>query len=339
MRAPAFWWKAPGFQAAALAPFGAIYGAVAGARLGRTGARASVPVICIGDPTVGGAGKTPTAIAVAEILLELREKPFFVTRGYGGREKGPLLLKILEHGAQDVGDEPLLLAAVAPVVVSADRVAGAKLAAESGASVIVMDDGFQNPALAKDVSLLVIDGTSGVGNGLVFPAGPLRAPLKAQFERADAIVLIGKGERGENAAALAAALGKSILRAHLSPEAESVAEIKDAKILAYAGIGRPAKFFATLEAAGCRIAERREFPDHHPYTENDARELLDAARTRNLTLVTTAKDHARMYKNAALNELADASRVLPVDLHFEDEAALKALVQAAIRRRARSNAL
>lgn len=335
MRAPAFWWKAPGFQAAALAPLGAIYGAIAGARLRQAGTRADVPVICIGDPTVGGAGKTPTAIAVAEILLELGEKPFFVTRGYGGSEKGPVIVKILEHGAQDVGDEPLLLAAIAPVVVSADRVAGANLAAQSGASVIVMDDGFQNPALAKDFSLLVIDGASGVGNGLVFPAGPLRAPLVMQFERAGAIVLIGGGERGENIAALAAARGKAILRAHLTPEPETVAEIKDEQVLAYAGIGRPAKFFATLETAGCRIMERREFPDHHPYTETDACELLDAARAQHLTLVTTAKDHARMYKNAALNELADASRVLPVDLHFQDEAALKALIQAAIKQRAR----
>jgi tetraacyldisaccharide 4'-kinase len=295
--------------------------------LKRKGARAAVPVICIGDPTVGGAGKTPTAMAAAEILLELGGKPFFVTRGYGGNEKGPVLVKVLEHGAQDVGDEPLLLVSVAPVVVSTDRVAGAKLAAESGASVIVMDDGFQNPALTKDLSLLVIDGASGVGNGFVFPAGPLRAPLAAQLERADAIVLIGKGASGESVARQTAAHGKAVFRAHLTPEPETVAEIKGQQILAYAGIGRPEKFFATLEAAGCRIAERREFPDHHPYSESDARGLLDAARTRNLTLVTTAKDHARMYKNAALNELADASRFLPVDLQFEDEAALKSLLQ------------
>lgn len=335
MRAPGFWWKAPGFASAALAPLSALYGAVAGTRLKRTGARAAVPVICIGDPTVGGAGKTPTAIAVAEVLLELGEKPFFVTRGYGGSEKGPVLVKILEHGARDVGDEPLLLASVAPVVVSANRVAGAKLAAESGASVIVMDDGFQNPALLKDLSFLVIDGVSGVGNGFVFPAGPLRAPLAAQLERADAIVVIGGGASGESVARQTAARGRTIFRAQLTPEPETVAEIKGEKILAYAGIGRPAKFFATLEATGCHIAERREFPDHHPFAGNDARELLDTAHNRNLTLVTTAKDHARMYKNAALNELADASRVLSVDLHFEEEAALKALLQKTLAQRAR----
>ncbi|HVT56327.1 MAG TPA: tetraacyldisaccharide 4'-kinase, partial [Xanthobacteraceae bacterium] len=317
---------------AVLAPFGAIYGAFAGARLKQPGAKAGVPVICIGDPTVGGAGKTPAAIAVAEFLLEAGETPFFVTRGYGGREAGPLRLDPT-HGAQDVGDEPLLLAVVAPVIISADRAAGAKLAAQSGANVIVMDDGFQNRALAKDLSLLVIDGASGVGNGLVFPAGPLRAPLEAQIERAQGIVLIGTGKAGEEIARRAAARGKPVLRARLMPEPEAAAEIKGKNVLAYAGIGRPAKFFATLGAISCKIAERREFPDHHPFSESDARELLGLARARNLTLVTTAKDHARMYKNPALNELADASRVLPVDLQFEDKAALKALLKTALARR------
>jgi tetraacyldisaccharide 4'-kinase len=209
-------------------------------------------------------------------------------------------------------------------------VAGAKLAAESGASVIVMDDGFQNPSLAKDVSLLVIDGASGVGNGLVFPAGPLRAPLALQIECANGVVFIGKGEAGEKVARHAAVRGKAVLRAHLTPEPEAAAEIEGRSVLAYAGIGRPAKFFATLEAIGCNIAERREFPDHHIFSETDARELLDAARTRSLTLVTTAKDHARMYKNPALNELADASSVLPVDLHFEDKNTIRALLKSAL---------
>src|SRR6185312_8789579 len=184
-----------------------------------------------------------------------------------------------------------------------------------------------------NISLLVIDGASGVGNGFVFPAGPLRAPLDVQIERANGIVLVGKGDAGEKVARQAAARGKAVLRAHLTPEAETVAEIEGESVLAYAGIGRPAKFFATLQAIGCNIAERREFPDHHAYSENDARELLEAARARNLTLVTTAKDHARMYKNPALNELADASSVLPVDLHFEDENALKALLNPALARR------
>jgi len=196
-----------------------------------------------------------------------------------------------------------------------------------------MDDGFQNPALAKNISLLVVDGGSGVGNGSVFPAGPLRAPLDMQIERASAIVLIGKGEAGEKVARRAAARGKPVLRPQLTAEPETIAEIKGENLLAFAGIGRPAKFFATLEEIGCNVVERRAFPDHHVYSESDARGLLDAARARNLMLVTTAKDHARMYKNPALNELADASSVLPVDLHFEDETALKALLKSALGRR------
>ncbi len=333
MRAPDFWWKAPGLASAALAPLGAIYSAIAGARLKRTGARAAVPVICIGDPTLGGAGKTPTAIAIAKLLLEENEKPFFLTRGYGGREAGPVVVDFNRHGAEDVGDEPLLLAAVAPVVVSADRVAGASRAAQSGASVIVMDDGFQNPALAKDLSLLIVDAANGIGNGSVFPAGPLRAPLAAQVDRAHGIVLVGGGEAGEKVARQAAVQGKAVLRARIAPDAGVSEKIKGENVLAYAGIGRPTKFFATLETAGCRVVERCEFPDHHVFSENEARELLETARARKLTLVTTEKDHARMRKNPALEEIAAASRALPIELRFEDEAALKRLLKMALSRR------
>ena len=324
MRAPAFWWQTPGLRSAALAPIGAIYGAIAGARMQRAGIRAGVPVICIGDPTVGGAGKTPVAMSVAKILIAQGKRPYFLTRGYGGREQGPLLLDPAKHGAAEVGDEPLLLAAVAPVVVSADRVAGAKLAAQSGADVIVMDDGFQNPALFKNLSLLVVETNGGVGNGRVFPAGPLRAPLTQQLARADAIVLIGNGEPGERVARQA----RKILRATIVPDAGAASALGGKSLLAYAGIGRPEKFFATLESIGGHIAERRDFPDHHAFSAGEASELLSAAQSRNLTLVTTEKDRARMQGNAALNELANASQVLPITLRFEDESALKALLNS-----------
>ncbi|HWK00001.1 MAG TPA: tetraacyldisaccharide 4'-kinase [Xanthobacteraceae bacterium] len=322
MRAPAFWWQTPGLCSTVLAPIGAIYGAVAGSRMRQTGARADVPVICIGDPTVGGAGKTPVAIAVAKTLIAQGKRPYFLTRGYGGREQGPLLLDPAKHSAADAGDEPLLLAAVAPVVVSADRVAGAKLAAQSGADVIVMDDGFQNPALIKNLSLLVIDAKGGVGNGRVFPAGPLRAPLAEQLQRANAIVLIGNGEAGEQVARDAS----KVLRASIVPDADAAAALKGKSLFAYAGIGRPEKFFATLESIGGNITERRAFPDHHAFSADEANELLAAARSRNLTLVTTEKDLARMRGNAGLNELADASKALPITLRFQDERALDALL-------------
>ena len=322
MRAPAFWWQTPGLCSTVLAPIGAIYGAVAGSRMRQTGARADVPVICIGDPTVGGAGKTPVAIAVAKTLIAQGKRPYFLTRGYGGREQGPLLLDPAKHSAADAGDEPLLLAAVAPVVVSADRVAGAKLAAQSGADVVVMDDGFQNPALIKNLSLLVIDAKGGVGNGRVFPAGPLRAPLPEQLQRANAIVLIGNGEAGEQVARDAS----KVLRASIVPDADAAAALKGKSLFAYAGIGRPEKFFATLESIGGNITERRAFPDHHAFSADEANELLAAARSRNLTLVTTEKDLARMRGNAGLNELADASKALPITLRFQDERALDALL-------------
>jgi len=322
MRAPAFWWQTPGLCSTVLAPIGAIYGAIAGSRMRQTGARADVPVICIGDPTVGGAGKTPVAIAVAKTLIAQGKRPYFLTRGYGGREQGPLLLDPAKHSAADAGDEPLLLAAVAPVVVSADRVAGAKLAAQSGADVIVMDDGFQNPALIKNLSLLVIDAKGGVGNGRVFPAGPLRAPLAEQLQRANAIVLIGNGEAGEQVARDAS----KVLRASIVPDADAATALKGKSLFAYAGIGRPEKFFATLESIGGNITERRVFPDHHAFSADEANELLAAARSRNLTLVTTEKDLARMRGNAGLNELADASKALPITLRFQDERALDALL-------------
>lgn len=322
MRAPAFWWQAPGLYSTALAPLGAIYGAIAGARMQRAGARADVPVICIGDPTVGGAGKTPAAIAAAKTLIARGKRPYFLTRGYGGREAGPLVLDPAKHGAAEVGDEPLLLAAIAPVVVSADRVAGAKLAAQSGADVIVMDDGFQNPALVKNLSLLVIDAKGGAGNGCVFPAGPLRAPLMQQLERANAAVLIGEGEAGEQVARRAG----NVLRAAIVPDANAAAALKGKALFAYAGIGRPEKFFATLESIGGNIAERRAFPDHHAFSADEANGLLTAARSQNLTLVTTEKDLARMRGQAALNELAQASLSLPITLRFQDESALEALL-------------
>ena len=181
MQAPAFWWKKPGAAAALLSPVAAIYGAVAARRLAQPGAHAGIPVICIGNLTVGGAGKTPTAIAVARLLIAAGEKPIFLIRGYGGTLAGPVTVAA-GHDAAQVGDEAVLLARVAPTIVAHDRVAGARLAKENGASVIVMDDGFQNPSLAKKLSILVIDGTRGIGNARIIPAGPLRAPLEPQLD-------------------------------------------------------------------------------------------------------------------------------------------------------------
>jgi tetraacyldisaccharide 4'-kinase len=319
MREPPFWWRAAGIESWLLAPAAAIYGAVAASRLSRKGYRAGVPVICIGNPTLGGAGKTPTALAVARMLQAAGHRPVFLSRGYGGRQRGPLLVAPDRDHAADVGDEPLLLARAAPTVVAHDRVAGAKAAHAAGATVIVMDDGFQNPRLAKDFSVLMIDGRRGVGNSKVFPAGPLRAPLEAQLARADAVILVGAVEEGAAARAVAEARKLPLFRARLEPDREVIAGLTGRRVLAFAGIGDPEKVFATLREAGVVVAATRSFADHHRYTPADVRDLCGQAEAEGLTLVTTEKDRARLQGEEALAKLAERVCVLPVGLLLEQE--------------------
>ncbi len=200
MREPAFWYRPPSWISRLLFPFGAVYGAITAQRMSREGAVVGIPVLCIGNYHVGGAGKTPTTLALSQILREMGEHPFVVSRGYGGRLQGPIRVDKDTHTASDVGDEPLMMASQVPVIVSRDRVAGATLACSEGASVILLDDGFQNPSLAKDASLVVIDSGRGLGNGCVFPAGPLRAPLAPQIARTDALVVVGEGRAADGVA-------------------------------------------------------------------------------------------------------------------------------------------
>ena len=327
MREPPFWWRAAAIEARLLAPVAAIYGAVAASRLKHEGYRAGVPVICIGNPTLGGAGKTPTALAVARMLKAASERPVFLSRGYGGRQRSPLLVAPDRHRAADVGDEPLLLARLAPTVVAHDRVEGAKAAHAAGASVIVMDDGFQNPSLAKDFSVLVIDGRRGIGNSKVFPAGPLRAPLDDQLARADAVILVGAmGEAASAAGAAVEARKLPLFQARLDPDREAIAALTGRPVLAFAGIGDPEKVFATLREAGIAVAATRSFADHHRYTPADARDLCRQADAEGLTLVTTEKDTARLRGEEATAELAARVRVLPVGLVFEQEVAFVKLL-------------
>ena len=316
MREPAFWWREAGLFARLLAPLGALYGAVAAQRMRRKGTRARVPVVCVGNLTLGGSGKTPAAIAIARMLQTAGHRPVFLTRGYGGRLAGPVLVTP-GHSAAEVGDEPLLLARVAPTIVARDRVAGAAAAEKAGADIIVMDDGFQNPSLVKTMSLLVIDGLRGTGNGHVFPAGPLRAPLAAQLARAQSLLIVG--EAGASTQALvkrwrprAPATGR------LVADPAAVTALAGRHVLAFAGIGDPEKFFATLRAAGVTIDETRGFADHHVFTAAEAAELLGRADTARLTLVTTEKDHARMSGNPALATLAARTMTLPVAFTLDD---------------------
>lgn len=326
MKAPAFWSDPDAAAGRLLAPLGVLVGAVTLARMGRPGARAAVPVICIGNPTVGGAGKTPAAQWIAGLLAARGRHPFILTRGYGGRLAGPLVVDPALHGAADVGDEPLLHARRFPTVVARDRPAGAALAVAGGADVVVMDDGFQNPALAKDLSILVVDGAAGLGNGRVLPAGPLRAPFAPQAARADALLVVGEGAAGEALAAEMRAAGRTVLHGRLVVEAGTAAWLAGRDVLAFCGIGRPAKFAETLGAAGTRNAVLRSFADHHVYGTDDAERLLGEAERTGLPLVTTEKDAVKLRGSPALDRLAAAARVVSVRLEVGDADAVGALL-------------
>jgi tetraacyldisaccharide 4'-kinase len=286
-----------------------------------------VPVVCVGNPTLGGAGKTPLALTLTRLLAQAGDKPALLSRGYGGRLKGPLQVDPTRHRAADVGDEPLLLARVAPTFVSRDRVEGAQAAVAAGARIIVMDDGFQNPSLQKTFSVLVVDGRRGVGNGRVVPAGPLRAPLAAQLARADALVIVGTSIAGAGVAATARALGLPVFQAELAPDTAAAAALAGTRVLAFAGIGDPEKLFATLAGAGIAVAATRSFPDHHRYTPAEARMLCGQAERGSLTLVTTEKDLVRMAGDAGVSALAARARALPVTLTLADSEAFLRLLR------------
>jgi tetraacyldisaccharide 4'-kinase len=327
MRAPGFWWSKPGLVSFLLSPVALIYGAIAERRMAQDGERVGIPVICVGNPTVGGAGKTPTAIAIARMLIAAGEKPMFLTRGYGGRLAGPVMVETA-HTAVQVGDEPLLLARVAPTIKAEDRAAGARFAKEHGASVIVMDDGFQNPSLAKDLALLVID-ARGVGNGMVLPAGPMRLPLAPQLELASALLVVGHGAPAIEQ--IARSKGLAVFHARLEPDADAVAALTGKRFLAFAGIGSPEKFFATLAAAGIDAPIQRGFGDHHRYTVAEARALMRDADRDNLGLLTTEKDLARLRDDAAVAPLAERAQALPVRLKVAEEKDFERLILAAVR--------
>jgi tetraacyldisaccharide 4'-kinase len=331
MREPGFWWRSDAAAARLLAPAAAAYGFVAARRMAQPGWGAGVPVLCIGNFTVGGSGKTPTAIAVARLLTEAGRRPFFLTRGYSGSLAGPV--RVDAQPAADVGDEPLLLARVAPTIVARDRPAGARAAIAAGADAIVMDDGWQNPSLAKDLVVAVLDGRRGIGNGRVFPAGPLRAPLASQLDHADAVLVIGAPGHAA-AAAIAAADQRHLpgFRGDLVPDPALVTRLAGTRALAFAGIADPDKFFATLEASGIAVAARRRFPDHHRYTADEIAHLIAEADTQRLTLLTTEKDLARLAGDPAALDLATRAVALPVSLKVAGDGFAGMVIDAARRR-------
>ncbi|MEL6952588.1 MAG: tetraacyldisaccharide 4'-kinase [Pseudomonadota bacterium] len=316
MRTPAFWYAAPGLRSFLLAPLGALYAAGTARRLA-AGPRveAGVPVICVGNLTAGGTGKTPVVMHLAQLLRDAGRTPHIVSRGYGGTLKGPVAVDPKRHKAADVGDEPLLLTGFAPVWVAENRALGAKAAVAAGADILIFDDGFQNPGVRYDLSILVVDAARGFGNGRIIPAGPLREPLGKGFGRADLAILMGQGEvdiPGE----------LPVLRGELRPLPTGM-PLQNAPVLAFAGIGHPERFFATLEAAGAQILRRIALGDHQPLTRPLMRRIETEALARNALMVTTEKDAVRLPQDFRQKVVS-----VPVRLHLENDTALLTAIGA-----------
>ncbi|WP_235918924.1 tetraacyldisaccharide 4'-kinase [Aureimonas psammosilenae] len=314
---PAFWWRSDaGWPARCLFPAAALYGAVSRWRMDR-GARVEtgLPVICVGNFTVGGGGKTPTCLALAKAALAQGLRPGFVSRGHGGATRSAVLVDPEHHHAGLVGDEPMLLAHQAPTAVAVNRGEAAALLRAEGVDFIIMDDGFQSARLAVDFALLVVDAGRGIGNGRVLPAGPLRAPLIDQVRHADALLVVGKGAAGDEAIRRTARGGKPVFEAHL--QAREPERLHGVPLFAFAGIADPAKFYRTLADLGLSVAGTRDFPDHHVFSGEEIAELKEAAARGGARLVTTAKDAARLRASRLGAEFLENTEVLEVDLVFE----------------------
>lgn len=318
MKTPSFWYQPPSFYSKILAPLGALYGLAGRIRRAQaTPYKPSVPLICVGNVTAGGTGKTPTSIALAGIIKSMDEtaNPVFVTRGYGGKEKGPLYVDLSHHGVEDVGDEALLLAEVAPCAVGRNRAETIR-AEEEMATHIILDDGLQNPTFEPSLSLMVVDGGAGFGNECLIPAGPMRETLDEATKRIDAVILIGDDTHG-----VTKRISKPILRAHFKTILPPSFLTKP-NVLAFAGIGRPEKFYTSCREAGLSVDATQDFPDHHVFTYKELQALETKARSENLRLITTAKDYVR---------LPDLFRskvgVLEIQLVFDRDDDVKALLK------------
>ncbi len=332
MKPPLFWHRPParpGPVSAALLPLAVLWTAAARRRLsGGARVRIGVPVVCIGNATLGGTGKTPTVIEVVRLFREVGTDSHVLSKGYGGSLRGPERVQESAHAADEVGDEPLLHAAFAPTWVAKDRLAGARAVVAAGAGSIVMDDGFQNPALRTDLSVMVVDAGAGFGNGRVFPAGPLREPVADALGRADFVLSVGSdGEHRRLLADWPVLATATILRGSLEPLGTGM-DWSGQRVFAFAGIGRPARFFATLRAVGADVAGVRSFADHGSYSDAVLARLETEAARLDAQLVTTEKDAVRLPARFRQRVLT-----LPVRMVFLDDQPLRAALEDLAKRR------
>ena len=330
MKAPAFWYRPPGITAALLEPFGRLYDLAGQMRRSRTVPElVGAPVVCVGNLVAGGAGKTPLALDIAHVLAGWGLAPQFLTRGYKGRLAGPVRVVPHLHDAADVGDEALLLADSAHTWVSRDRAAAAHLAVADGARSLVLDDGFQNPALVYRLSVLVVDGAAGFGNRHIIPAGPLRESVEHGLARASALVVMGEDQAGiaSEVMEFAAFHGSHlpVFHARLEPDHGVAETLRGQRVFAFAGIGRPAKFFETLERVGAHLEGRVAFADHQPYSAAQILKLVEKAHHKRAQLVTTAKDFVRLPE-----AVRPKVRVLPVTVAWRNGGAFTRLLAAAV---------
>ena len=285
MKTPTFWNK-KNIVAYLLFPLGWLYNFATYLRIKlKKPYKSELPVICVGNLTAGGTGKTPVSIAIGEILKKHGKNPFFISRGYGGKLSG-VIVDAQTHTPDEVGDEPLLLSGTAPVCVNHNRAQGAKLAFENGATCLIMDDGFQNPGLYKNLSFLVFNGKQGVGNGFALPAGPLRETFSEGIKRANAIIIVGNDETGLSS--------KTNLPVFFADIVEEMPETKNKNVFAFAGIGYPEKLYQSLKKVGLNVVKTKDFPDHHFYLKSELEDIINTAQKENLSIFTTSKDFVKI---------------------------------------------